>query len=207
MSPHLRSASRSSGESAPPVLGAALVDPAVRLSRGHPVGGHQEQGRGGRERWEAEHPLSVAPGEREPRLAQEERHIASEAGGKLEELVPGDGVRRQPIGQDQRGRRIARPATESCLHRNALLERQVHGKLPAGGVQHHLRRPHRQVVRRRPDVRSPHLDAHGVARPLARLSARRGGPAGRRESRSRGILSTPWRGRAGRGSPWRGPAA
>ena len=164
MSPHPANASRSSATD--PAASHALpsfVDPAIGFRASDRDWRREQQHGRDRERWQAQQPLPVSPRQGERRPGQEERHVAAEPGGKLEQLVTGNGIAGKLIDPDQCSRPVARSAAQPRAHRNPLFQTQVHPKPPTGGLEDHAGRAHRQVLFRRADVGARYLDGDFVS--------------------------------------------
>jgi hypothetical protein len=72
--------------------------------------------------------------------------------------VAWNGVAREPVDGHERGRGIARPSAEARAGRDPLGEGEVHPEPLAGRFDHRGGAPHREVLRRRPDVGVLHVD-------------------------------------------------
>ena len=102
---------------------------------------------------------------RERSSGAEERNIAAEAGGQLQQLVARYGVTCQPIrGMECRGG-IAGPTAETGSNRNALGEREVDREPVSDRLEHSRGGLHRQILLRGSQVRARHLDCHPTTVP------------------------------------------
>ena len=101
-----------------PCIMVRRIDPAIGLGGRDAHLGYQEHGRR-RGKWrQSQHSLTASPGQRELATGDEERHVATELGRELQQLVPGNRVSRELIHGEQGGGTVARAAAQPGLDRN-----------------------------------------------------------------------------------------